>query len=589
MDKKANANNKIPQGALAFFWFISRQHLFWMLGAMLLVVLASSLSAGMSYFFKLIIDAVEAGDVDSAMFYGLMFPVAILVVQMLYRLSGMLGARWTVYSNKTAFDTLADYVLSHSHSYFANRFAGSVTNKFRNVTGAFDQIIPDFLWGQLNAVVSFVITFCLIAMVNIASALSFLLLLVFLVLVNNLMMPKKKDLVKDSAEAGTRQQGRLVDSLSNINLVNQFSKNDRELAELKELSSNKQKFALMSWLYTERILIANSFVLFFFGLLLFWFLIHDWSLGNVSTGEFVLVLALVSNITGTLLFVGRAFNSAARVMGELEEGLLDILVPYEITDIAGAKPIKVTGGEVVFENVDFNFDKQAVFSDFSLNITPGSRVGLVGSSGAGKSTFVSLLLRQYEVGSGRVMIDGQPINQVTQKSLREAIALVPQEPMLFHRTIRENIAYAKPEATDEEVIAAAKQAFAHEFIAALPSGYDTLVGERGVKLSGGQRQRVAIARALLKNAPILVLDEATSALDSESEVEIQKALHNLMVGKTVIAIAHRLSTLREMDRIIVLEGGKITEDGNHNELINGNGLYAKLWSHQAGGFLSSQN
>ena len=210
---------------------------------------------------------------------------------------------------------------------------------------------------------------------------------------------------------------------------------------------------------------------------------------------------------------------------------------------------------------------------------------MVGSSGAGKTTFVSLLLRQFDLNSGSISIDGQAIHEVTQDSLRANIAVVPQEPSLFHRTIRENIAYGKPDATDEEIIEVAKKAQAHDFISQLPEGYNTLVGERGIKLSGGQKQRVAIARAMLKDAPILLLDEATSALDSESEVEIQKALHFLMNGKTVIAIAHRLSTLREMDRIIVLENGKIIEDGTHETLSHFGGVYQRLWEHQAGGFL----
>jgi ABC-type multidrug transport system fused ATPase/permease subunit len=235
----------------------------------------------------------------------------------------------------------------------------------------------------------------------------------------------------------------------------------------------------------------------------------------------------------------------------------------------------------------FDYQDNKVFQQLNLTIAAGQRLGLVGPSGAGKSTFVSLLLRQYDIESGSIEIDGQNIAEVTQDSLRAAIAVVPQEPALFHRTIRENIAYGKPDATDEEIIEVAKKAYAHDFITSLPLGYDTLVGERGVKLSGGQKQRIAIARAMLKNAPILILDEATSALDSESEVEIQKALHILMVGKTVIAIAHRLSTLREMDRIIVLENGAIAEDGTHDTLLTYGGTYARLWAHQAGGFLET--
>jgi ATP-binding cassette subfamily B protein len=325
--------------------------------------------------------------------------------------------------------------------------------------------------------------------------------------------------------------------------------------------------------------------MFVFTLAMFWFLINKWGQGDITTGDFVLVLALVSNISGALLFVGRAFNATARTIGEMSEGLDDIMLPFSIVDEDNAKTLSVTAGEIDWQGVNFDFDGNKVFNNFNLNIKAKQRIGLVGTSGAGKSTFVSLMLRQHDVIGGSILIDGQDISKVTQDSLREALAVVPQEPSLFHRTVRENITYSRPEATIDEVIAIAKRAHAHDFIIKLPEGYDTMVGERGIKLSGGQKQRIAIARAMLKNSPILILDEATSALDSESEVEIQKALRELMVGKTVIAIAHRLSTLREMDRIIILEDGEIIEDGDHNSLVGTGGLYSRLWQHQAGGFI----
>ena len=298
-----------------------------------------------------------------------------------------------------------------------------------------------------------------------------------------------------------------------------------------------------------------------------------------------MVVNVLGRMTEAIVFIGSMMNGFIRVYGEIEEGLDTVLEDHEIADIPEAKSLEVDEAVLEWNNVTFNYGENKVFDEFDLTIPSGQRVGLVGPSGAGKTTFVSLLLRQHDLTSGAILIDGQNIAEVTQDSLRENIAVVPQEPLLFHRTIRENIAYGKPDATDNEIMAVARLAKAHEFIKDLPLGYDTLVGERGVKLSGGQKQRVAIARAMLKDAPILVLDEATSALDSESEVAIQQALHKLMVGKTVIAIAHRLSTLREMDRIIVLEGGKIVEDGSHDSLLQYGGVYARLWTHQAGGFL----
>jgi ABC-type multidrug transport system fused ATPase/permease subunit len=264
-----------------------------------------------------------------------------------------------------------------------------------------------------------------------------------------------------------------------------------------------------------------------------------------------------------------------------------LTMPHEITDIPKAKKLKIKEASVVFDNVKFNYNEtRTILSDFNLNVKSHEKLALVGPSGAGKSTIVKLLLRQHDVTDGHILIDGQDIAKVTQESLWDAVSLVPQEPLLFHRTLMENIRYGKPDASDDEVVEAAKLAYCHEFISSFPEGYGTFVGERGVKLSGGERQRVAIARAILRNAPILVLDEATSSLDSESEGLIQAALTNLMKGKTVIVIAHRLSTIMKMDRIIVVSGGKISEEGSHDELLkHEHGLYKKLWDLQAGGFV----
>lgn len=585
MKLEKTKQNTIPNTPFAFFRYVSTPHKKWAFLAILSVVIASIGGSFISYLFKLIVDAVEAGNLKDAMWWGLMFPVATFIVQSFYRLSGFAGLRWANGTEKTATDVLSAYILEHSHTYFINRFAGSITSKIRNVTNAVSNIVPDFLWAHLSTVVAFIATFSLLLTVDINTAIIFVILLFTLFLVNKRFAPEKAILAKVNAETGSILQGRSSDIFSNASMIRQYVQNDYEILELQELTTKKYLAGVANWFYTEKLLFLNSCIVFFFAFIMFWLLVNKWGYGAVTVGDFVLVLSLVSNITGSLLFIGRAFNAAARMVGEMREGLDDILVPYEIMDLPNSKDLQVENGTIAWQNVTFKFGENEVFSNFNLNIEGHQRIGLVGTSGAGKSTFVSLLLRQHDINDGQILIDGQDIAQVKQDSLRQAIAVVPQEPALFHRTIRENIAYSKPTATLEEIIEVAKQAHVHEFIDKLPDKYDTLVGERGVKLSGGQKQRVAIARAMLKNAPILILDEATSALDSESEVAIQQALHSLMEGKTVIAIAHRLSTLREMDRILVLEEGKIIEEGTHMTLVEKGGRYAKLWEHQAGGFI----
>jgi len=311
-----------------------------------------------------------------------------------------------------------------------------------------------------------------------------------------------------------------------------------------------------------------------------------WYGGLLTLGDIVLVQAYLLRIFDQLWDTGKNIRAIYESLADANEMTEMLLVPHEVQDKPGARALTVSKGELELRNVTFAYPTYApVLKDFSLLVHPGERIALVGQSGAGKSTIVKLLLRFSDIQGGQILIDGQNIAECRQDSLRRSIALVPQDPILFHRPLLENIRYARPQASREEVIRAAKLAHCHEFIASFPEQYDTYVGERGVKLSGGERQRVAIARAILKNAPILVLDEATSSLDSESEMFIQDALKTLMQGKTTIVIAHRLSTIMQMDRIVVIEGGKIIEEGKHKELIKARqGIYQKLWQIQAGGF-----
>jgi ATP-binding cassette subfamily B protein len=315
--------------------------------------------------------------------------------------------------------------------------------------------------------------------------------------------------------------------------------------------------------------------------------LHYWQLGQLTIGDFVLIQAYLLTTIQQLFGINRNLRRFYESYADANEMVTILNTPHDVQDILEAPILKVTEGVIDFNDVDFYFHKERpILEKFNLKIKDNEKIALVGPSGAGKSTIIKLLLRFYDVKEGAILIDGQDIDKVTQDSLRDAIAFVPQEPILFHRSLMENIRYGRRDATDEEVLEAARKAHCHEFISGFPEQYETFVGERGVKLSGGERQRVAIARALLKNAPILVLDEATSSLDSESESLIQNALDVLMEGKTVITIAHRLSTIMKMDRIVVIDGGKVVAEGTHAELLEDeNGLYHKLWSIQAGGFI----
>ena len=575
----------IPTTPIRFLVYATRPCKKVAIAAIILVIVAAVLSQSTALFFKWIIEAVEGGDKEKALLFGLLYPLAVFIVQLIIRGNSWLGMTWTIDAKRYTTDVLFSHTLSHSHTYFSNRFAGSLLNKVGNVVGAVDSLIHDFLWSYLSTFVALATTLYFIFSVDIFSGFIFTGLVATILCVNSLRMGKKQQYSHAVAASNTKLRGAIVDVFSNIGAVRQYSGQAHEEQYVERLGGNWHRLSKISWSYSEISQLINGIILFVFASGMFYVLTLRWQSDHISTSEFIFVLTLFSQLTGTLVFLGRAMTMYARVMGEMREGLTDLLIDHEIVDTDNATRLQVKNGRISWKDVDFTFGEALVFSGFNLDIAPGQRVGLVGHSGAGKSTFVSLLLRQHDVTKGAIFIDGQNISEVNQDSLRDAVAVVPQEPLLFHRSIRDNIAYGKLDASDEEIIAVAKKAQAHDFINKLALGYETLVGERGIKLSGGQKQRVAIARAMLKNAPLLILDEATSALDSESEVAIQKALHELMEGKTVVAIAHRLSTLREMDRIIVLEIGKIVEDGTHDTLKSGGGVYQRLWEHQAGGFL----
>ena len=399
---------------------------------------------------------------------------------------------------------------------------------------------------------------------------------------------------KRSSDARSKVTGRVVDSYTNIHAVKMFAHHDRELDYAKEaIEESRQAFWAEMRIYT----IMDATLTFLNGVLVtgvVGYAIWLWSQGNASLGLIAAASALVLRLNAMTGWIMWAVSNFFQNLGVVSEGMETIAQPITLLDAPDAKPLAVTEGRIEMVALGHHYGREAGgLEKIELTVAPGEKVGLVGPSGAGKSTLVKLLLRFYDAEQGRILIDGQDVRAVTQSSLREAMGMVQQESALLHRSVRDNILYGRPEASEAEMVAAAEKAQATDFIAELAdnegrTGYDALVGERGVKLSGGQRQRIALARVILKDAPILILDEATSALDSEVEAAIQDTLETMMEGKTVIAIAHRLSTIARMDRIVVMDGGRIVEDGTHEALIAEGGLYSRLWSRQSGGFLAQE-
>ncbi len=479
-------------------------------------------------------------------------------------------------------------LLGHSHDFFISNFAGSLTRKVSRYSRSFEQIFDTFFYSFFSTAVFAIGTIIVLFQRNTILGAALLVWTLFFLALQIILTRWRQPLRIARALEDTRMTGVLSDAVSNQSTISQFgaSRHEHDIfagAVEKWRAANLRSWNADAW--TQGI---QGFLTVVVQAGLLYGAIILWQRGVVTVGDFVLIqiyiLALINhiwNVGGNLRRIYDAFADAYEMVDIMDR-------PHGVRDIPAARQLRVDSRDIVMRDVAFGFsDSRPILSHFSLSIRAGEKVALVGPSGAGKSTITKLLLRLYDTTSGTIEIDGQDIAKVTQESLRRAIAFVPQEPILFHRSLMDNIRYGRQGATDEEVMEAAKKAHCHDFIAGLPEGYETHVGERGVKLSGGERQRVAIARAILKDAPILILDEATSSLDSESESLIQDALKVLMEGKTVIVIAHRLSTIMTMDRIVVIEDGKIAAEGTHAELLDQKGgLYHKLWSIQAGSFVA---
>lgn len=485
-------------------------------------------------------------------------------------------------------------MLNQSMSFYQDEFAGRVTAKVMQTALAVRDV-----WFIVADILVYVIIYfaTMVAIVGSFNALiiwPFLAWVTLYALALCYFVPRLSQVSRMQADARSLMTGRITDAYTNISTVKLFSHAGREAGYAKSamhefLGNVHKQMRMVTWVEVINHLLNMILILSCGGMAL-WL----WSKGELGLGGVAAALAMTFRLNGISHWVMWEMTSLYEQIGTVQDGINTLSLPHQVLDIPDAKPLLVKQGRVHFENVNFAYNQQKqLLNAFELNIKPGEKVGLVGRSGAGKSSIVNLLLRFYEIDSGKILLDGQNINAVTQNSLRAHIGMVTQDTSLLHRSVRENILYGRPDASDSEMIAAAKRAQAHDFILNLRdakgrTGYDAHVGERGVKLSGGQRQRIAIARVMLKDAPILVLDEATSALDSEVEAVIQSSLYDLMQGKTVIAIAHRLSTIAAMDRLIILDQGAIIEQGDHKTLLAKGGLYAQLWKHQSGGFLGEE-
>lgn len=586
--KKQNSkrDDLIHRTAILYFGLMKK---YWYYSAP--AILASAIGTVLIFYVPPIIVGelikTPSATIASSWQYLLWFAGSWMAGEILWRVAIFYNIKLSIVGVKQLYQTAFDDLIRKDIHFFHNRFAGTITKNImaygRRFEGFFDNIMFNITSDLLPVIFAAVILWKITPWLPVA-------LIIVMILASIIVLPmvrKRMKLVKSREDASSLMAGHISDAVANISAVKSFGAEKDEVGIHNLQLNDFINKAKRSWNYQNSPIDMTISPIYVLANVIGLFIVLQLGVDASTKANLFIGYSYFANITRFLW----SFNSVYR---NLETSLTEasLFVAYEdelptVIDIENASSMKVNGGKLAFEKVSFkHFDKSsALFSGLSFEIQSGEKVGVIGYSGAGKSTIVNLLLRFMNIDSGRIIIDGQDISRVTQESLHKSIAYVPQEPQLFHRSIRENISYGRPDATDDQIWQAIKQANSTEFIKDLPEGLNTLVGERGVKLSGGQRQRIAIARAMLKDAPILVLDEATSALDSESESQIQDALWKLMEGRTAIVIAHRLSTIQKMDRIIVLDNGKIIEEGAHKELLDRGGAYAKLWTRQSGGFI----
>ncbi|MEN4919165.1 ABC transporter ATP-binding protein [Achromobacter spanius] len=586
-----------PKGFFAFIWFCTRGSRGYIAALAVLSAAVSIYEAWLFAFLGQIVDLLgvwHAGQPASAHERQVLWGIGLVLLASIVLVSLRTLVQHQILAINLPLRLRWDFhrmMLRQSLSFFSDEFAGRVTTKVMQTALAVREVLLTFCEIVLGIAVYF---FAIVALAGGFDARLMLPFIAWMALYGLTMLyfvPRLGKVSKDQAHARSSMTGRVTDAYTNITTVKLFSHTNREarfaraaMEDFKETGYRQMRLVSQFEIFNQ--VLATSLI-FSAGGYALWL----WHGSEIGTGAVAAVTAMALRVNGMSHWIMWQMTSLFENIGTVQDGIGTLTHPPKVQDAPDAVALRVTRGEVEFDNVFFNYNNERqVLDGLSLTVRPGEKIGLVGRSGAGKSTLINLLLRFYDVDRGTIRIDGQDISRVTQDSLRSAIGMVTQDTSLLHRSICDNIAYGRPDADPAEVQAAAARAQADEFIQQLSDnhgnrGYDTLVGERGVKLSGGQRQRIAIARVMLKNAPILLLDEATSALDSEVEAAIQESLDEVMEGKTVIAIAHRLSTIAAMDRLIVMDEGRIIEQGSHAELLELGGVYARLWRHQSGGFL----
>ena len=581
---------------LHYYWQVTRKHLGLFVALMASTFLfVALLSYGNPYVMSLVVDRVSEGSIASDQVFSTYGPyiVALIAINLVGQAASKLQD-YTMYKLEiaAAYDLATmsfDALCNQSMSFHSNRFGGTLVSQTSKFMSAYQQLLETITFPFLPVVCSVIFTCAILAPRVPLYVVILMVLLAIYACVSYYMYKRILSLNEKAASAQNQLSGELSDSVANILAVKTSGREDYERALFDQANRNVvERDSKRMWASLTRGIITAAITVVIMSVVAV-FIAGGNAWFGITPGTLVMMFTYTYTVTNQFNFINNGLQRFNRAFGDASGMTATLDEPRLVADKPGAPAMVVREGTIDFQNIGFYYTdgnvKTPVFEDFNLHIPAGQRVGLVGLSGAGKTTLTKLLLRLSDIQDGRILIDGQNVADCTQQSLRRSIAYVPQEALLFHRTIAENISYGRPDATMEQIREAARQANALEFIENLPQGFDTITGERGVKLSGGQRQRVAIARALLADCPVLVLDEATSALDSESEALVQDALKTLMRGRTCIVVAHRLSTVASLDRIVVLDHGKVAEDGPHAELIKAGGEYAHLWDRQTGAYL----